>query len=227
MRPTSIRQRLFGSAIATLAAGALGPVAMAQESPPAASDIPIPSDQEGREILEISLFDALRLGRVNNVGLAAESLTPLQQIEDVRIRQALFEPEFYGSFDYSDRQSPPRNIFSPEIRSTTARYEFGLRQRMSTGGLYQLSFTPARLQQSASIQGFPDTLYQAEVAAQITQPLLRGGWSAFAMNDVRTAEAALRGGRARDSLRPRQRPVCPHARRLRPARAFSGQKNLY
>ncbi|MBK8976825.1 MAG: TolC family protein [Planctomycetes bacterium] len=160
--------------------------------------IPIPSDGGDREVRRLTLEDALRYGRVHNLSLLAESLTPEQLGEDVRIRDAFFEPELFGSASYTDSQSPPRNAFQPAIQRKTLSGDIGLRQRLSTGALYELTFTPLRVRQTSSLAGaFPEEQYSAEFAARITQPLLRGGWGASNLADLRVAEASLTSGQSR------------------------------
>lgn len=176
-------------------------VVRAQEPEPAEepqdTPIPIPSDQEGREPLELTLLDALRLGRFNNLGLRAEELGPLQTAESVRVAEAFFEPEVFGTANVGRTERPQANIFQPAITRETVDGSIGMRQRVATGGLYEMTFTPLRLRQSSTTPGFPNRQYSMEFAARVSQPLLRGAWSDAALADVRSSEARLSGGRSR------------------------------
>jgi outer membrane protein TolC len=168
-------------------------------SAPAPQDRPveIPTDREGLDPFELTLLDALRLGRFNNLGLRAEELTPLQAAEGVRIADGFFEPELFASANAGRSEQPTINPFQPAIVRRTVDGSLGMRQRVATGALYEMTFTPLRVRQSTSIPGFPPSQYRMQFAAQVTQPLLRGAWADAALADVRTAEAQLQGSRAR------------------------------
>ncbi len=160
--------------------------------------IAIPSDVGGGErVFELTLYDALRLGRLNNLSLKAAALTPLQLREDLRVDEAFFEPELFGSANIGRSQDPPRNIFQPAITRETINGNIGMRQRLVTGGLYELTFTPLRVKQQTNTPGFPSQLYTMEAQAQLTQPLLRGAWTESTLSEVRRSEAALEAGNAR------------------------------
>jgi outer membrane protein TolC len=149
------------------------------------------------EPIRLSLEDALRLGRENNLDLRAQELNALLRAHDLRIAEAVFEPEVFGRASVAKTNNPSTNVFQPQIVRRTASGLFGLRQRIATGALYEFTFTPLRTRQTASIAGFPAGQYSMELAARVTQPLLRGGWSGSVLSDVRQAEAAVDAENAR------------------------------
>ncbi len=163
----------------------------------ASEDIKIPSDQEGREELGLTLRDALRIGRLNNLSLKVNTLAPFQLAEGVRIEEAFFEPEFFAGIDYSDADNAPRNIFQPSIKRETLSTNLGFRQQLVTGALYSISMTPVRLRQTTDVAGFPEQLNTNDITLRVTQPLLRGAWTDQSLAGVRTAEANLASGRSR------------------------------
>ena len=164
-------------------------------------DIPIPTDLDGGPPIQMTLEDALRLGRENNLALRADELTPLLRRHDVRVAAAFFEPEFYGQAAVGKSNTPSSNVFQPQIVRKTTSGEVGIRQQIATGALYQLSFTPVRRRQTASIAGFPSGQWSMELAARVTQPLLRGGWSGSALADLRAAEETVAAEKARFGMR--------------------------
>lgn len=175
--------------ILALAGPTLGQDAPAPQRTP--QDIPVPTDVAGGSPIELTVGDALRLGRTNNLALRADELTSLLREHDVRIAESVFEPEFFGNTTVAKTSTPFTNSFQPAIVRKTVSGEFGLRQRISTGALYELTFSPLRRRQTASISGFPSGQYSMVAAATITQPLLRGGWSGSVMNAVEKAEQAV------------------------------------
>ncbi|MGA0059855.1 MAG: TolC family protein [Planctomycetota bacterium] len=167
---------------------------------PAPQDVPvkIPTDDEGSEALELTLLDAMRIGRVQNLGLRAEELGPLQATEGVRIADAFFEPELFGTVNSNRTERAPANAFQPGSVRETIDGSVGLRQRIPTGALYELTFTPLRLKQSVqSTFQFPTSQWTMDFTARVTQPLLRGAWADAALADVRAAGADLEGSRSR------------------------------
>ncbi len=151
---------------------------------------PIPVDAEadrrGTPVRLLSLDEVLQLGRVHNVGLRAAELLPQQARLDQVFAEAGFEPELYGSVGYAESESPTRNLFSPQLSSQTMDATLGWRQRVVTGGLFDLAFRPARFDSSGST-AFPDRQFTSEWSASFRQPLLRGAWTDYNLAPITTA----------------------------------------
>ena len=191
--------RLLSLATAGLVSVVLGLTAAAQDppAPPSRPDqqdprsdpelaqdvvqpITLPVDAEaearGMPVRRLSLDEALRLGRAQNVELRAAELLPQQAVQDLLFAEAFFQPELYGSVGYSDSESPTRNVFQPSITRQTVDATIGWRQRVITGGQFDLAFQPARYRTSSSIPGFPERQFNSAWSISYTQPLLRGAW---------------------------------------------------
>ena len=159
-------------------------------------DIPIPTDDEQGQVQDISLEDAMRLGLRYNTTLKSAELLPQQAQQNMVIAEAFFEPELFAEVGYTDSTSPSLNTFQPSASRELIDGNFGWRQRVVTGGLLTMAFTPSRLEQdvqSAAI--FPEVLYTTELTVSYTQPLLRGAWSSYALQDVDIARADLAASR--------------------------------
>ncbi|MEO0480691.1 MAG: TolC family protein [Planctomycetota bacterium] len=163
---------------------------------PTAND-PFRTEGLPREPLELSLSDALRIGRGRNLDLKAEELTQRQTLQTLRQEEAAFETEFFASFDVGRSEDPPRNIFSPALTRETVGGSVGFRQRIATGAQYQIAYTPSRLIQATNTPGFPTQLQTNLFELRVTQPLLRGAWGSSVLANVRANEAALAGDTAR------------------------------
>lgn len=153
-------------------------------------EIPIPTDREGPgDRRELSLQDAVRLGLLWNTRLFENELEPKISAQDVRIAEAFFEPEFYAAAGFEKSENPARSTFQPS--SSAERYDaaVGLRQRVVTGGLFDLAFTPMRVEQKVNSPfQFPTKFYTAEWTATVTQPLLAGAWVDYALAPTERAK---------------------------------------
>ena len=159
-------------------------------------DLPIPVDTEaelhGSPVRELTLEDALRCGRQFNVGLKAAELLPEQARLDVIFAEAAFEPELFGNTTYAERQTPPsffaaaqQNV--PGLQSQTIDAQIGWRQRVVTGGLFELAFQPTRFDSNQPNSDQVTSLW----SSSFRQPLLRGAWSDFNLAQVNGARYRL------------------------------------
>lgn len=168
------------------------PCALAQDAkaPPKPQEPRVPVDVEadarGAPVRALSLEDSLRVGRAHNSDLRAAELVPMQARMDLLFAEGGFLPELYGSTGYAEGQSPARNAFSPSLSTTTIDATIGWRQRMITGGLFDLAYQPARLDSSGS-SAFPERQFSSAWTASYRQPLLRGAWTDYNLAQVDAA----------------------------------------
>lgn len=153
--------------------------------------VPIPVDveaeQRGLTVQNLTLDDALHLGRLNNVELRASELLPQQAAASLLQTEAIFLPELYGDVGYGESQSPARNLFQPSIERKQLDATVGWRQRVVTGGMFDLAYQPVSLRQTSSVSGFPDQQYSSVWSLTYTQPLLRSAWSDYNLAQIRAA----------------------------------------
>lgn len=146
------------------------------------------AEERGHRIRDITLEEALQRGRRHNVGLKAARLLPDQAQLDLLFAEAGFQPELYGSTGYSESKSPDRNAFQPSVKSQTMDATMGWRQRVITGGLFDLAFQPARFESDGGNGGaFPNKQFSSQWSASFRQPLLRGGWTDYNLAQVTSA----------------------------------------
>lgn len=172
------------------------PRTAAQDPPPPGEqpvqEIPIPTEQGAGPIMDISLQDAMRLGLRNNTTLRSAEIVPQQAQQNLVLAEAFFEPELFADFGYLSSRTPTLNVFQPALERERVDGNFGWRQRVITGGLLSLAFNAARLNQASSIPGFPETQYSTELLLSYTQPLLRGAWTDYNLQNVDIARTDLR-----------------------------------
>src|SRR5690606_19350845 len=179
-----------------------GAIAYAQEAPPgdpagtppepsAQAQNPLPVDEEanqrGARVRELTLEDALQRGRRYNVGLQAARLLPDQAQLDLLFAEAGFQPELYGNAGYAESESPRRNAFQPSVQSQTMDATMGWRQRVITGGLFDLAFQPTRFESDGGNGAFPSRQFASQWSASFRQPLMRGAWTDYNLAAVTSA----------------------------------------
>ena len=191
--------RVFAISLCTSIAGASAQDPPEQERPAgeqAAGEIPIPTDQGPGPMQELSLEEAMRFGLRYNTTLKTAELLPQQAQQNLTISESIFEPEMFAEIGYADSESPSLNTFQPSASRERIDGNFGWRQRVVTGGLLTMAFTPSRLEQDVqSAASFPEVLYTTELSLSYSQPLLRGAWSNYGLRDVDIARADLAASR--------------------------------
>lgn len=169
----------------------------APSPPPGASPqervIPVDAaaEQRGAPVRALTLGDALRAGQSHNVGLRAAEVVPQQARLDLLFAEAAFEPELFANTGYAERNSPARNLFSPSIESRTIDARVGWRQRVITGGLFDLAFAPTRFESSSASGAFPKRQFTSEWSASLRQPLLRSAWTDYGLAPINAARYRL------------------------------------
>jgi outer membrane protein TolC len=139
---------------------------------------PIPAEEPPKlgEPLLLSLQESIRLALENNIEIAVERLTPKIRWEEITLERGQFDPELNSNITASYSITPPslsiiESSFVP-TQSESRRLDFGagLKQRLPTGGNYELKFTNAR--SSTSFQQINPS-YTSNLTLSFTQPLLR------------------------------------------------------
>jgi len=149
------------------------------------------AEQRGEPIREMTLEEALLRGRQSNVGIKTAELLPEQARMDLIFAEAGFQPEFYGNGGYASSESPQRNAFQPSVKSETIDAQVGWRQRVITGGLFDLAFQPSRFESDGGGGFFPSRQFGSTWTASFRQPLLRGAWTDYNLAGVTSARYRL------------------------------------
>ncbi len=153
-------------------------------------EIPIPAEDEHATRLPLRLEDALRMGQVQSVDLRALELGPAKALHDLQVAKAFFEPEVFSSVKFTQGEDPQRNAFSPEIKREFYDVALGWRQRVVTGGIFDVSLTTQKLRQTTTTPNFPNRQFDTGYLITYTQPLLRNAWTGYSLRDVDTARAS-------------------------------------
>ena len=165
---------------------------------PSAVDAP---PATGERVLELTLEDAIQLALQNSLAIERERFGPLIALTDIDRAKVEFDPTVGAEVNVSATQNLPINQFdSPpsglqviqpifDRRSTLSAY---LRQRIVTGGNYEVSFSTFRSDQSPVDTGFVkrihNPLFENSIQLTFTHPVLRNFGISVNKAPIRQAE---------------------------------------
>lgn len=122
-------------------------------------------------IMALSLRDGIALALQNNLEITVERFTPQIREQELTGEQAVFDPSAFLELTRSDNRAPSSSIFSAgRILSDLWDFNTGMKQKLPTGGTYELRFNNEFLNTSSTstFDGF-----SSKLALTLTQPLLK------------------------------------------------------
>jgi outer membrane protein TolC len=123
-------------------------------------------------VLALSLRDSVALALKGNLDIAVETFTPQIREQDLTGEKAAYDPSAFLELTRSDTRLPATLNLLTGARVLSDLFDFntGLKQKLPTGGTYELRFNNEYLHvpSSASGDGFISKL-----GLTLTQPLLR------------------------------------------------------
>lgn len=150
--------------------------------------------------MALSLKDSIALALKNNLDIAIEGYTPQIREQDLTFEQSAFDPSAFLELLRADNRLPATlNLLTGQrVLSDLFDFNTGLRQKLPTGGTYELRFNNEynRVPNSAAGDGFIGKL-----ALTLTQPLLRNG--GFEANETGIRIASNNQSISREQLRLR------------------------
>lgn len=143
--------------------------------------------------LPLRLEDVIRLAMENAPAVRQAHLTALSNEGSVEESEGIFDPVFFGdlTYSYSERENAggflAGGISNTHVRQWTANQ--GLRQTLITGGTVSVSLQENYAEDNLPV-GFFGFNPQSDVNfnVNVTQPLLRGGWTTVTTSGIRNAE---------------------------------------
>lgn len=150
--------------------GALGPAAaLGGEGAGAGPRLDLTVAQAGGG-MGLSLKESVALALQNNLDVAIERFTPQIREQDLQGEEAAFHPSAFLQVERSDRRLPSRFSFGQGSGlSDTWTFDTGLRQKLPTGGTYELRFDNDHI----NAQATPSSNYSSRLALILSQPLLK------------------------------------------------------
>jgi hypothetical protein len=125
-----------------------------------------------RGAMALSLKDSIAMALKNNLDIAIEGFTPQIREQDLTFEQSAYDPSAFLELTRADNKLPATLNLLTGARVLSDLFDFnaGLRQKLPTGGTYELRFNNEYLNvpNTAAGDGFIGKL-----ALTITQPLLK------------------------------------------------------
>ncbi|MDA0667507.1 MAG: TolC family protein [Planctomycetota bacterium] len=145
-------------------------------------------EPETPPVLQLSLEEVVLLASEQAPMLAQARLRALAAEGGVLEADGAFDPVLFADATYSFDESPANGFFSAFGTTKSKRFDAnqGIRQALTTGGSFNLSFTESY--NDASFLPAPQS--DVSVALNFTQPLLRGAWNMTGTQAIRLAEFA-------------------------------------
>ena len=137
------------------------------------------------QVIVLSLQESILVGLKNNLDIAIEGFNPKIRATDVTAAKAVFDPDVFAEFGFESIQTPNRNTLVGEITSDIDDFDwnFGLRQKLPTGGRYEFRFDNNRNFNNAQFFVPKDdqgnviadlqTAYTSDISLTVIQPLLK------------------------------------------------------
>ena len=122
-------------------------------------------------VLPLSIRDSIVLALKNNLDIAVEGYNPMQREQALTNEKAVYDPSAFLELTQSDNHTPPGTQIVQGSRLASAFFDFngGLRQKLPTGGTYELRFNNEYDDlHSVTFNGFIN-----KIGLTLTQPLLK------------------------------------------------------
>lgn len=122
-------------------------------------------------VMALSLRDSIGLALKNNLDIAVEGFNPNLREQDLTSEKAVFDPSAFLELTRSDNRAPSSSSFS-RGRSLSDLWDFntGVKQKLPTGGTYELRFNNEFFNTSSTSTSDGFT---SKFALTLTQPLLK------------------------------------------------------
>lgn len=158
-----------------------------------------PSAGTPRGAMALSLKDSVALALKNNLDIAIEGYTPQIREQDLTFERSVFDPSAFLEALRSDSRTRSSSAFSAGTNATDLwDLNTGIRQKVPTGGTYELRFNNERLNTSSTVT---QDGYTSKLVLTLTQPLLKN--FGFEANETGIRIASNNQSISREQLRLR------------------------
>jgi len=163
-------------------------VAQGEAAPPAASG----------GAMALSLKESIALALKNNLDITIEGFNPRLRDQDLTFEKSAFDPSAFLEFTRADNKLPATlNLLTGQrVLSDLFDFNTGLRQKLPTGGTYELRFNNELLNIPTAS---PNEGLISKLALTLTQPLLRN--FGFEANETNIRIATNNQSISREQLR--------------------------
>jgi len=150
-------------------------------------------------VMALSMKESIALALKGNLDIAIEGFTPQIREQDLLSEKSVYDPSAFLEALRSDNRLPATLNLLTGARVLSDLWDFntGLRQKLPTGGTYELRFNNEYLHTPRS--GGPDSGFISELALTLTQPLLKN--FGFEANETNIRIATNNQSISREQLR--------------------------
>jgi outer membrane protein len=150
--------------------------------------------------MALSLKESIALALKNNLDIAVEGFNPRLRDQDILSQKSVFDPSAFLELTRSDNRLPATlNLLTGQrVLSDLFDFNTGLRQKIPTGGTYELRFNNEYLHIPTSS---PNDGFISKFALTLTQPLLKN--FGFEANETNIRIATNNQSISREQLRLR------------------------
>jgi outer membrane protein TolC len=122
-------------------------------------------------VLPLSIRDSIALALKNNLDIAVEGFNPPQREQDLINQKAVFDPSAFLELTRTDNRVPPGTevVVSSRAFGDLWDYNTGLRQKLPTGGTYELRWN----NEYNNVPSVGATQFISKFGLTLTQPLLK------------------------------------------------------
>lgn len=139
----------------------------------------LPTERVGVDrsnVLRLALHDAILMALNSNIDIEVERGNVQIAQYDMAGSRGAYDPLLSSQFNFNSSVTPETRTFvgaqGGSVASKQLDFNGALRQSLTTGGNYQISFNNSRQQNNAQSQGL-NPQYFSELRFQFTQPLMR------------------------------------------------------
>jgi outer membrane protein len=128
--------------------------------------------------LALSVADAIAMSIENNLDVEIARFTPLIADLDHTAAWGAYDPNFFGSTEYSRTETPVASSLEPSARTLERKTtgSAGVRGLLpKIGAEYEISYGGQSIETSQAIQNLSPE-YRATLLGSLTLPLLKGAW---------------------------------------------------
>lgn len=126
-------------------------------------------------VMPLSVRDTIVLALRNNLDIQVEGFNPRINEQALIFQKAVFDPSAFLEAARSDNRAPNNSAFFSGGRAISDLWDYntGLRQKLPTGGTYELRFNNEYFNASAAGGAISGATFNSTFGLTLTQPLLK------------------------------------------------------
>jgi outer membrane protein TolC len=139
--------------------------------------------------MDLSIKEAISLALENNLDIKIERLNPDIRKTETEKERAIFDPVFMADFSNAVSRTPAFSELqgAPKIEEKVFDFDFGVKQKFSTGAISELKFVNERVWSNSRFLTI-NPYYKSDLTLTVTQPLFKNFGTDVNLLRIRIAE---------------------------------------